>query len=111
MLLWGPNRLRFSRRPMKRLRCFPLVRSSACSSQKAGTNVVRSLKYRAIAGRVTSRELDGKKFNRKSVEGAELCLDETVGVTVDKVKVKGSEIEASNGVIHDIDSVLIPPKA
>jgi uncharacterized surface protein with fasciclin (FAS1) repeats len=55
--------------------------------------------------------LDGKKFNRKSVEGSELLLDGTVGVTVNKAKVTGSEIEASNGVIHAIDSVLMPPKA
>ena len=33
---------------------------------------VRTLKYRAIAGRVTSRELGGKKFNRKSAR-AQSC--------------------------------------
>jgi len=73
--------------------------------------LVRILKYHAIAGRVTLRELDCKKFNRKSVEGAELLLDGTVGVRVNKAKVTGSEIEASNGIIHAIDSVPIPPKA
>jgi uncharacterized surface protein with fasciclin (FAS1) repeats len=73
--------------------------------------LVRILKYHAIAGRVTSKELDCKKFNRRSVEGADLVLDGTVGVRVNKAKVTGSEIEASNGIIHAIDSVLIPPKA
>ena len=73
--------------------------------------LVRILKYHAIAGRVTLSELDCKKFNRKSVEGAELLLDGTVGVRVNKAKVTGSEIEASNGIIHAIDSVLMPPKA
>ena len=73
--------------------------------------LIRILKYHAIAGRVTSNTLAGKKFNRKSVEGAELSLDGTAGVTVNKVKVTGSEIEASNGIIHAIDSVLMPPKA
>jgi len=73
--------------------------------------LVRILKYHAIAGRVTSNMLAGKKFNRKSVEGAELSLDGTTGVTVNKVKVRGSEIEASNGIIHAIDSVLMPPEA
>ena len=45
------------------------------------------------------------------MEGAELSLDGTVGVTVNRVKVTGSEIEASNGVIHSIDTVLVPPEA
>jgi uncharacterized surface protein with fasciclin (FAS1) repeats len=73
--------------------------------------LVRILKYHAIAGRVTSKELAGKKYSRKSVEGAELSLDGSAGVTVNKVKAAGSEIEASNGVIHTIDTVLIPPSA
>jgi uncharacterized surface protein with fasciclin (FAS1) repeats len=73
--------------------------------------LVRILKYHAIAGRVTTKELAGKKYNRKSVEGSELTLDGTAGVTVNKVKVAGSETEASNGVIHTIDSLLMPPKA
>ncbi len=78
---------------------------------KSRDELVRILKYHAIAGRVTSRELDFKKFNRRSVEGAELVLDGTDGVSVNKAKVTGSEIEASNGIIHAIDSVLIPPSA
>jgi uncharacterized surface protein with fasciclin (FAS1) repeats len=73
--------------------------------------LIRILKYHAIAGRVTLRELDCKKFSRKSVEGAELLLDGTVGVRVNRAHVTGSEIEASNGVIHAIDTVLMPPKA
>jgi len=73
--------------------------------------LVRMLKYHAIAGRVTSKELAGKKYNRKSVEGSELSLDGAGGVTVNKVMTAGSEIEASNGVIHAINSVLMPPKA
>ncbi len=73
--------------------------------------LARILKYHAIPGRVTLSELAGKKFKRKSVEGAELTLDGTEGVTVNRVKVRGSEIEASNGVIHAIDTVLVPPQA
>ena len=73
--------------------------------------LARILKYHAISGRVTLSELAGKKFRRRSVEGAELSLDGTVGVTVNRVKVTGSEIEASNGVIHSIDTVLVPPEA
>jgi uncharacterized surface protein with fasciclin (FAS1) repeats len=74
-------------------------------------DLVRILKYHAIAGRVTSKELAGKKYSRKSVEGAELSLDGTAGVTVNKVKAAGPELQASNGVIHAIDSLLMPPSA
>ena len=73
--------------------------------------LVRLLKYHAIAGRVSSSELKGKKFNRKSVEGAELALDGTEGVSVNRVKMVGADIDASNGVIHVIDTILVPPKA
>ncbi len=73
--------------------------------------LVRLLKYHGIACRVPSSELKGKKFNRKSVEGAELALDGTEGVSVNRVKIVGADIDASNGVIHVIDTILVPPKA
>ncbi len=69
------------------------------------------LKYHVIAGSVSSSELQGKKFKRKSVEGSELSLDGTAGVMVNRAHVTGPDIEASNGVIHLIDTVLMPPKA
>ncbi len=74
-------------------------------------DLVHILKYHAVDGRLSSDEFAGKKFRRKSLEGAELSLDGTAGVTVNKVKVTGSGIEVSNGVIHTIDTVLVPPKA
>lgn len=73
-------------------------------------DLVHILKYHVIAGRLSLDELAGKKFKRKSVEGGELSLDGTAGVTVNKVRVMGSGIEASNGVIHAIDTILVPPK-
>lgn len=74
-------------------------------------DLVHILKYHAIAGRLGLDELAGKKFKRKSVEGGELTLDGTAGVTVNKVRVMGSGIEASNGIIHAIDTILVPPRA
>ena len=74
-------------------------------------DLVHILKYHAIAGRISLDELGGKKFKRKSIEGGELSLDGTAGVTVNRVKVMGSGIEASNGVIHVIDTILVPPMA
>ena len=74
-------------------------------------DLTRILKYHTIAGRISADELSGKKFSRKSVEGAELSLDGTAGITVNRVKVNGAGIEASNGVVHAIDTLLMPPGA
>ena len=71
----------------------------------------RIVTYHAVIGSLALADLMGKKFNRKSVEGTELAIDGLSGVMVNKAKVVKSEISASNGVIHVIDSVLTPPKA
>lgn len=73
--------------------------------------LTRILTYHAVSGKVMASELKGKKFGRKSVEGAELAIDGSNGVMVNKAKVMTADIAASNGVIHVIDSVLMPPKA
>ncbi len=46
----------------------------------------------------------------KTVQGGELAIDATNGVKVGTAMVTKADIEASNGVIHVIDSVLMPPK-
>jgi uncharacterized surface protein with fasciclin (FAS1) repeats len=42
------------------------------------------------------------------VQGQELTLATTGGVTVDNAKVVQADVAASNGVIHVIDSVVLP---
>jgi uncharacterized surface protein with fasciclin (FAS1) repeats len=73
--------------------------------------LTRILTYHAVSGRIQSAELKGKKVNRRSVEGADLAIDGMNGVMVNKAKVVTHDIAASNGVIHVIDSVMMPPKA
>jgi uncharacterized surface protein with fasciclin (FAS1) repeats len=74
--------------------------------------LIRVLSYHAIADKLPSSELRGKKFNRKSVEGSELTIDGTNDrIMVNKAKVVTPDLAASNGVLHVIDSVMIPPKA
>jgi transforming growth factor-beta-induced protein len=46
----------------------------------------------------------------KTLEGNELPVDTTEGVKVGDANVTATDIEASNGVIHVIDKVLIPPE-
>src|SRR3954452_17169912 len=69
------------------------------------------LLYHVVSGRVsaadvvklnTAKTLDGRSVAIKAVGG---------GVFVDQARVTTADVEASNGVIHVIDSVLIPKAA
>jgi uncharacterized surface protein with fasciclin (FAS1) repeats len=44
----------------------------------------------------------------KTVQGGELTVATTSGVTVDNAKVVKTDIVADNGVIHVIDTVVMP---
>jgi len=64
------------------------------------------LTYHVVAGRVLSKDIKPGKV--KSVQGTELTIATAGGVTVDAAKVITADVAASNGVIHVIDTVLIP---
>ena len=64
------------------------------------------LTYHVVAGKVMAKDVKAGKV--KSVQGSELTLGTTGGVTVDNAKVVKADIVADNGVIHVIDSVVIP---
>ena len=51
---------------------------------------------------------DVKAGKVKTVQGSEVTIATTGGVTVDKAKVIKTDIAADNGVIHVIDTVLMP---
>jgi uncharacterized surface protein with fasciclin (FAS1) repeats len=51
---------------------------------------------------------DVKAGKVKTVQGSELTVSTTGGVMVDKAKVTTTDIVANNGVIHVIDSVIMP---
>jgi uncharacterized surface protein with fasciclin (FAS1) repeats len=42
------------------------------------------------------------------VEGSKLSVDATDGVKIDEAKVISADIVTSNGVIHVIDTVVLP---
>ena len=70
--------------------------------------LVAILTYHVVPGKVTAEEVAGKTLNAKTVEGQPLKIDAMNGVMVDNAKVIRPDIMASNGVIHVIDTVLIP---
>jgi uncharacterized surface protein with fasciclin (FAS1) repeats len=70
--------------------------------------LVAILTYHVVPGKVMSNDIVGKKTMAKSVEGEEISIDATNGVKVDNAKVVKADVEASNGVIHVIDTVIMP---
>jgi uncharacterized surface protein with fasciclin (FAS1) repeats len=73
--------------------------------------LTKVLLYHVVAGKVMSSDVV-KISSAKTVEGSSVKIsvkDKTV--MVDKAKVTSVDIEASNGVIHVIDSVIMPPMA
>ena len=66
------------------------------------------LTYHVVPGAVTSDAV--KPGNVKSVQGANLALAKAGSfVTVENAVVTQADIKATNGVIHVIDTVLLPP--
>jgi uncharacterized surface protein with fasciclin (FAS1) repeats len=64
------------------------------------------LTYHVVAGKVMAKDVKAGKV--KTVQGSELTLGTTGGVTVDAAKVIQADIVADNGVVHVIDSVVLP---
>lgn len=66
------------------------------------------LTYHVVPGKVTSDQLVGQRLSAGTVQGTTLDIDATSGVMVDNATVVQADVAAGNGVIHIIDSVLIP---
>jgi len=64
------------------------------------------LTYHVVAGKVMAADVKAGKV--KTVQGSEITVVTTGGVTVDGAKVSATDIVASNGGIHVIDSVILP---
>ena len=72
--------------------------------------LTKILTYHVVPGSVLSTSL--KSGDVKSVEGSSLKVAVSTGkVTVSGANVVKADIKASNGVIHVIDKVLMPPDA
>jgi uncharacterized surface protein with fasciclin (FAS1) repeats len=64
------------------------------------------LTYHVVPGKVMAADVKAGKV--KTVQGSELTVSTTGGVKVDAANVVKTDIAASNGVIHVIDSVIMP---
>jgi len=65
------------------------------------------LTFHVVAEKVTASDV-GKLTSAKTVSGRTVSIDTSDGVRVGGARVVKADIAASNGVIHVIDTVLIP---
>lgn len=66
------------------------------------------LTYHVLPAKVTSGEV--KTANAKTAQGANVALSRAGAfVTVEEAMVQTADIAATNGVVHTVDRVLMPP--
>ena len=65
------------------------------------------LKYHVLAGRVDSAAA-AKAGEAKTLQGQTVMIGYDGGLTVNESKIVAADVEASDGVVHVIDAVLLP---
>ncbi len=69
--------------------------------------LVAVLTYHVVPGKIMAADV--KTMKAKTVNGQSLDVQVTAeGVSVDSAKVVKTDVDASNGVIHVIDAVVLP---
>ena len=69
--------------------------------------LVQILTYHVVSGKVMAADVTDSDV--ATVEGQTVKLSTADGVTVNGAKVVAADVAASNGVIHAIDTVILPP--
>lgn len=69
--------------------------------------LIAILTYHVVAGKVMSGDLNNG-MTAATVQGGDVTIMTENGVTVNGANVVSADIEASNGVIHVIDAVILP---
>ena len=72
--------------------------------------LVAILTYHVVPGKVMSGDIAGKKMDVATVQGGKINVNASKGVMINDANVTKADISASNGVIHVIDKVILPPK-
>jgi uncharacterized surface protein with fasciclin (FAS1) repeats len=74
---------------------------------KDKAKLTKILTYHVVAGQVMAKDVKPGKVT--TVEGSKLSVTKgSYGVKVDNAQVVATDVAASNGVIHVIDTVVIP---
>ena len=72
--------------------------------------LTRILCYHVVSGKVMSTDLS-EGMTAPTVAGPTIAVSLSGGAKINDSSISTADIEASNGVIHVIDSVLMPPAA
>jgi uncharacterized surface protein with fasciclin (FAS1) repeats len=73
---------------------------------KDKAKLIAVLTYHVVPGKVMSADVKAGKV--KTVQGSDITVTTKGGVMVNKAKVIKTDIVADNGVIHVIDTVIMP---
>jgi uncharacterized surface protein with fasciclin (FAS1) repeats len=74
---------------------------------KDKAKLAKILTYHVVAGKVMAADVV-KLTSARTVEGSTVSINATNGVKVNDATVVKADIVASNGVIHVIDTVILP---
>ncbi len=86
--------------------CAKIPKADLDALLKDKAKLTAVLTYHVVPAKVLAKDVKAGKV--KTVQGQEITLATAGGVTVNGAKVTKADIVASNGVIHVIDSVILP---
>lgn len=69
--------------------------------------LTKILTYHVVSGKVMAKDIMNLN-SLKTLQGEEIMVDTSNGVMINNANVTQADIECSNGVIHIIDTVLMP---
>ena len=72
--------------------------------------LIAVLTYHVVPGKVMSTDLSDDMM-ATTVQGSDIMIDLDDGVKINAANVTAADIETSNGVIHVIDAVILPPQS
>ncbi|PZO37278.1 MAG: fasciclin [Pseudanabaena frigida] len=71
--------------------------------------LVKVLTYHVVSGKVYAKDIKAGSALVPTVEGSSIKVTKGKNVVIDNAKVIAADVKTSNGVIHVIDTVLLPP--
>ena len=73
------------------------------------TELARVLTYHVVEGRVFARDLDGV-VSSSTLSGYPVLFDLSMGAKINSSNIIDTDLLTTNGVVHVIDKVLLPPE-
>lgn len=86
----------------------PDAQMNSLQNQTDQTDLAKLLSYHIVPSKLFSSKL-GTRGLAATLSGAEVTFSETDGLKVNESGVQARNIEATNGIIHALDTVLTPP--